>query len=93
MTTAEVFELVLAEIEKPGWGGVCHTRRGSILVDGICGTLKVLWGHYNKISLSERSGALEHMVKTKRIKEYWWPEGEKEPRINWLKEQIEKLKQ
>jgi hypothetical protein len=76
-TEKELFELMLT--------------RQDLFETGIC-----LWADYLSIEdliTYDEYGLLANYLKSNSLKDegYWWKEGQIEPRIKWIKQQIEKL--
>lgn len=79
----ELLEFMLNNLEKD-----------SLLIGGLCDlnlSLHVIgeidYFEYNEIKTHLVLNAPEGIM----ISDFWWSPGEKQPRIDWLKKQIEKL--
>jgi hypothetical protein len=80
-TTKELLEVMLKNI--------CYMEYG------LCGLIGVLLRH-RKITISEvdiLNKYLSDELDPDSDYRYYWVEGAKQPRIDWLKQQIEKLEQ
>lgn len=86
-TTKELLEVMLENIDKLE-SGLC--KLNSRLHDYKIFSLRE--AHEVYVHFAYNLPAKRHRLPDTRLIVYCWPCGEKEPRIKWLKEQIEKLK-
>ncbi len=79
-TTKQLLEVMLENID--------------MLKSGLCRLSHNLYYYTDKMSYNEMGNVQYYMslfLPETKADGYCWPIGEKEPRIKWLKEQIEKL--
>lgn len=81
--TKELLEILLQQVRDSAWDDFY----------GMCCEISRLWGDGQITTLEDVE--LCKYLKDNRPPEltdtYWWEQGEKEPRIDWLNKQIEKL--